>query len=86
MLAHELRNPIAPIRYAAARLRAQGQADAGAPRVGRKRHRSAGRSLTRLIDDLLDVSRITRGKVSLAPRAGRGRRRSWRAPSKRRGH
>jgi two-component system CheB/CheR fusion protein len=64
MLAHELRNPIAPIRYAAARLRV------GAPTPERLQwardviDRQVDH-LTRLVDDLLDISRITRGKASL---------------------
>src|SRR5262245_62124112 len=70
MLAHELRNPIAPIRYAAARLRGQGQGQGDEPpseRVDWARNvidRQVDQ-LTRLVDDLLDVSRITRGRVSL---------------------
>ncbi len=64
MLAHELRNPIAPIRYAAERLRG---ADVPPDRVQWAREiidRQVDQ-LTRLVDDLLDVSRITRGKLSL---------------------
>src|SRR5262249_38404455 len=64
MLAHELRNPIAPIRYAAARLRA---AEPTPERLHWAREvidRQVDH-LTRLVDDLLDVSRITRGKASL---------------------
>jgi len=64
MLAHELRNPIAPIRYAAARLRS---GDPTPERLEWARgviDRQVDQ-LTRLVDDLLDVSRITRGKVSL---------------------
>jgi PAS domain S-box-containing protein len=64
MLGHELRNPLAPIRNAVAILRA-GQHDAKAE------DRAAGvierqvDHLTRLVDDLLDVSRITSGKIEL---------------------
>jgi PAS domain S-box-containing protein len=64
MLGHELRNPLAPIRNAVAILRA-GQRDAQAE------DRAAGvierqvDHLTRLVDDLLDVSRITSGKIEL---------------------
>jgi PAS domain S-box-containing protein len=64
MLAHELRNPIAPIRYAAERLRG---ARATPERLEWARNvidRQVDQ-LTRLVDDLLDISRITRGKVSL---------------------
>ena len=62
MLAHELRNPLAPI-MAAAELLAQGNAapdtvsQAGAIIARQARH------LTGLVDDLLDVSRVTRGLV-----------------------
>ena len=64
MLAHELRNPLAPIRYAAERLRG---ADVPPERVQWACEiidRQVDQ-LTRLVDDLLDVSRITRGKLSL---------------------
>jgi PAS domain S-box-containing protein len=64
MLAHELRNPIAPIRYAAERLRIGGMT----PERVQYAREVIGRQvdqLTRLVDDLLDVSRITRGKISL---------------------
>jgi len=66
MLAHELRNPLAAIRYSAA----LGQMDSG---------RDAGelleiierqtQNLTRLIDDLLDISRISRDKITLRKEA-----------------
>jgi len=63
-LAHELRNPLAPIRSAAELLRLDG---GGAP--GLVRHAEMiGRNvshLARMIDDLMDVSRITRGKLEL---------------------
>jgi two-component system CheB/CheR fusion protein len=64
MLAHELRNPLAPIRNAASLL------TVGAPNEARLQ-RARGvierqvTHLTRLIDDLLDISRITRGKIRL---------------------
>jgi signal transduction histidine kinase/ActR/RegA family two-component response regulator len=64
MLAHELRNPLAPITTAAHLLKV---AD-GNPAV-REQARAVierqARHLSRLVDDLLDVSRITRGKVEL---------------------
>jgi PAS domain S-box-containing protein len=66
MLAHELRNPIAPIRYAAARLRGQGKGPTP-DRLEWARNvidRQVDQ-LTHLVDDLLDVSRITRGRVTL---------------------
>jgi PAS domain S-box-containing protein len=64
MLAHELRNPLAPIG-AAADLLAMGRLDAA--RVSRTSAiitRQVGH-MTSLIDDLLDVSRVTRGLVTL---------------------
>ena len=64
MLAHELRNPLAPISAAAELLRL-GNVDA------RRVHQSSTiisrqvRHMTRLVDDLLDVSRVTRGLITL---------------------
>jgi PAS domain S-box-containing protein len=64
MLAHELRNPLAPIRNAGELLSRMLSADAKArPVVDMIKRQSA--QLTRLVDDLLDVSRITRGRVHL---------------------
>jgi signal transduction histidine kinase len=63
MLAHELRNPLAPIRNALQLMRM----DPSEPRLQWAQeviHRQLV-SLTRLVDDLLDVSRITRGKITL---------------------
>lgn len=64
MLAHELRNPLAPIRNAVQILELPAARDAhvGAARdlIGRQVNH-----LVRLVDDLLDVSRITRGKINL---------------------
>jgi signal transduction histidine kinase len=63
MLAHELRNPLAPIRTAGELLaRLTADTDAG-PVVDIVRRQSA--HLARLVDDLLDVSRITRRRVAL---------------------
>jgi PAS domain S-box-containing protein len=64
MLAHELRNPIAPIRYAAHRLRSGDPTPARLQWARDVIDRQVDQ-LTRLVDDLLDISRITRGKVSL---------------------
>jgi two-component system CheB/CheR fusion protein len=61
MLAHELRNPLAPIRNALAVLKAGG-ADGEAVRDILERQ---VRHLARLVDDLLDVSRVLRGKIDL---------------------
>ncbi|MDN3919977.1 ATP-binding protein [Roseateles violae] len=64
MLAHELRNPLAPIRSASELLRRFGHPDASAARVIEIINRQA-LQLSRLVDDLLDVSRINRGRVEL---------------------
>ncbi|MCA1857839.1 PAS domain-containing protein [Massilia oculi] len=68
MLAHELRNPLAPISAAAELLRIGRLDDAAG--VARVRHSSniigrQVRHMTRLVDDLLDVSRVTRGLITL---------------------
>jgi signal transduction histidine kinase/ActR/RegA family two-component response regulator len=66
MLAHELRNPLAPLRNAVHILHRRG-GDAGAvQQVGAVMDRQV-QHLARLVDDLLDVSRITRGKIALHP-------------------
>ena len=60
MLGHELRNPLSPILTALQLMRMRGA-------VGREHaviERQVGH-LVRLVDDLLDVSRITRGKIEL---------------------
>ena len=64
-LAHELRNPLAPIRTGVAILRMTG-ADARAPTVLAMMERQL-QHMARLLDDLLDVSRISRGKITLHP-------------------
>jgi signal transduction histidine kinase len=64
MLAHELRNPLAPIRNAAQVIRLLGPADANLQRAREMIERQV-LHLSRLVDDLLDVSRITRGKITL---------------------
>ena len=64
MLAHELRNPLAPIGAAAALLQRARLDEA----LVRKTSQVIGRQvshMTALIDDLLDVSRVTRGLVEL---------------------
>jgi signal transduction histidine kinase len=64
MLAHELRNPLAPIHNAVQLMHRQSFTD---PQLIWSRE-IIGRQLahlTRLVDDLLDVSRITRGKINL---------------------
>lgn len=64
MLAHELRNPLVPIRNAAHVL---GQLKLDEPRVAWARNIIEGQvdHLGRLVEDLLDVSRIARGKIQL---------------------
>ena len=64
MLAHELRNPLAPIATGAELLRRISGADARAARTIDVISRQASH-MTKLIDDLLDVSRVTRGLVAL---------------------
>ncbi len=62
-LAHELRNPLAPIRFALESLKA-GAPPAHAARAREVIERQVGQ-LVRLVDDLLDVSRITANKIHL---------------------
>jgi PAS domain S-box-containing protein len=62
LLSHELRNPLAPILTAAELMRLQG--DVATPREREVIMRQA-QHLVRLVDDLLDVSRVARGKVTL---------------------
>jgi signal transduction histidine kinase/CheY-like chemotaxis protein len=68
MLAHELRNPLAPIRNS---LHIMKRAGVDAAVVGRVREMMERQvqQMTRLVDDLLDVSRITRGKIELRKEA-----------------
>jgi signal transduction histidine kinase len=63
-LAHELRNPLAPIRNAVEILRLT-QADPAAAASARQLLERQLKQLVRLIDDLLDVSRITQGRLEL---------------------
>ncbi len=65
-LAHELRNPHAPLRNALEILRVQGH-DPRASSLARDIMDRQLRQMVRLVDDLLDVSRITTGKLSLKP-------------------
>jgi two-component system, sensor histidine kinase len=63
MLAHELRNPLAPLRTALELLKLE-----PSPEVVSRAKATMERqvsNLTRLVDDLLDVSRISRGKIAL---------------------
>jgi signal transduction histidine kinase/DNA-binding response OmpR family regulator len=73
MLGHELRNPLAPIRNAVEILRWEDQDSPEAPASDAHAHSAQARDMierqvrhmTRLIDDLLDVSRIASGKIRL---------------------
>ncbi len=62
MLGHELRNPLAPIVTALQLMELRGDETLQRERTIIERQ---VRHLTRLVDDLLDVSRITRGKIEL---------------------
>jgi len=64
VLAHELRNPLAPIRSAVQILRSAETTGAD-PRPARDVIDRQVRQMARLIDDLLDVSRISRGRIEL---------------------
>ncbi|MGV3722463.1 MAG: GAF domain-containing protein [Actinomycetota bacterium] len=66
ILAHELRNPLAPIRNSLELLQPQSKSGSALePRAIIERQVSL---MVRLVDDLLDVSRITRGKIELRRR------------------
>ena len=64
MLAHELRNPLAPISNALHLLARKPAADPTEQWVREVLQRQTGQ-MTRLVDDLLDISRITRSAISL---------------------
>lgn len=64
MLAHELRNPLAPLRNAAQILRLAAPKEPALTRVSGMIERQVNQ-LVRLVDDLLDVSRVSRGKIQL---------------------
>ena len=63
-LAHELRNPLAPIRNAA-RILDSDAADERQRKWGREVIARQVQRMSLLLDDLLDVSRITRGQLEL---------------------
>ena len=63
-LAHELRNPLAPIRNALEIMRLAAASPTAVERARDMMERQVIQ-MVRLIDDLLDVSRITRGKLQL---------------------
>jgi PAS domain S-box-containing protein len=64
MLAHELRNPLAPVRNALQILRTKCGGDPLVDRMGDMMTRQVGH-MARIVDDLLDVSRFTSGKVNI---------------------
>ncbi len=66
MLAHELRNPLAPIRTGLEVLRlSQGQRQTTERMIELMERQM--QQMVRLVDDLLDISRITQGKVQIRP-------------------
>ncbi|CAN5760640.1 hypothetical protein BH20PSE1_BH20PSE1_04300 [soil metagenome] len=64
MLAHELRSPLSAISNVAEILGQQRTSDRETPRLQAMLTRQT-RTLTRMVDDLLDISRITSGKIHL---------------------
>jgi PAS domain S-box-containing protein len=64
MLAHELRNPLTPIRNVA-HILSRAQPDAVTIRRSAEMLERQASHLTHLVDDLLDVARITRGRIAL---------------------
>ncbi|HKP57307.1 MAG TPA: ATP-binding protein [Polyangiales bacterium] len=65
MLGHELRNPLAPILTAVELMEMHGNRSREVLTIERQ-----CKHLTRLVDDLLDISRVTRGKLELKVRNG----------------
>jgi PAS domain S-box-containing protein len=64
-LAHELRNPLAPVRTGLQVLKLTGDAAQG--KAARDMMERQIQHMVRLVDDLMDVSRVSRGKVELRP-------------------
>jgi PAS domain S-box-containing protein len=64
VLSHELRNPLAPVRNALWLLDHAGSGGTSAARAKEVLNRQVAH-LSRIVDDLLDVTRITRGKIHL---------------------
>jgi signal transduction histidine kinase/ActR/RegA family two-component response regulator len=67
MLGHELRNPLSAMLMAAYNLEAAGDAASATEMAARQRAivRRQGQILSRLVDDLLEVARVTTGRVAL---------------------
>jgi len=63
-LAHELRNPLAPLRNGLEVMKLAGANSAASERAREMMERQMAQ-LVRLVDDLLDISRVSRGKVEL---------------------
>ncbi len=74
MLSHELRNPLAPIANAIHLLRLQRGENTIQLQARHILERQVGQ-MSRLVDDLLEISRITTGRVQLRPETHRGERR-----------
>jgi PAS domain S-box-containing protein len=68
MLGHELRNPLAAIVNAAELMRLSNDAPAYLPRAREIVARQSVR-MSRLVDDLLDIARISQGKIEIKPTA-----------------
>jgi PAS domain S-box-containing protein len=67
MLGHELRNPLAPVLNAVQIIQQEGGDRPAVKQAAAMIDRQL-RRIVRLVDDLLDVSRITKGKIQLRPR------------------
>ena len=68
VLAHELRNPLAPIRNAIHMLGHIDPKDQPAQEQLRQIIDRQSSQLSRIVDDLLDVNRVTRGALSMTPK------------------
>lgn len=68
MLGHELRNPLSAIRHAV-RIHGEAPDDGAARQWANEVIDRQSAQLTRMVDDLLDVERINRGRVELRPEA-----------------
>lgn len=66
MLGHELRNPLGPIRYASTVIRERGEFDSKQMAAWGVHDRQLT-LLIRMLDELLDVGRVTSGKLRISP-------------------